>query len=174
MAALAIQAVVAAVFLSCVLSPRLAETLGVANSFKRARGWSESTRLVLDRAREDPSLTAITVNNRFLYYAISYYGRDRLKQPTTPPLTAWLLGPEPQNQAETSSPLTPALGARVLGVAYEGGWRDEMMADFRSTSQREIASVYLDRKHKRRLDLFVGEGFQPRPRDPTTGRPIRP
>lgn len=174
MAALAIQAVVAVVFLSCVLSPRLAETLGVANSLKRARGWSEATRLVLDRAQDDPSLTAITVNNRFLYYAISYYGRDRLKQPTTPPLTAWLLGPEPQNQAETSSPLTPALGERVLGVAYEGAWRDEMMADFRAASGHEIASVYLDRKHKRRLDLFVGEGFQPKPRDPVTGRPIRP
>jgi 4-amino-4-deoxy-L-arabinose transferase-like glycosyltransferase len=172
--ALAIQVVVAVVFLSCVLSPRLAENLGVANSFKRARGWSESTRLVLDRAREDPSLTAVAVNSRFLYYAISYYGRDRLKQPTTPPLTAWLLGPEPQNQAETSSPLTPALGARVLGVAYEGAWRDEMMGDFKSASQHEIASVYLDRKHKRRLDLFVGEGFQPKLRDPVTGRPIRP
>jgi hypothetical protein len=61
----------------------------------------------------------------------------------------------------------------VLGVAYEGAWRDEMMADFRTASSHEIASIYLDRKHKRRLDFFVGEGFQPRPRD-ASGRPIRP
>jgi hypothetical protein len=174
LAALAIQAAVAVVFLSCVLSPRLADTLGASNSLKRARGWSESTRLILDRAREDPGLTAIAVNNRFLYYAMSYYGRDRLKSPTTPPLTAWLLSAEPQNQAETTSPLTPALGKRVLAVAYEGAWRDEMMADFAAASSHEIASVYLDRKHKRRLDLFVGEGFQPRPRDPVSGRPIQP
>ncbi len=129
---------------------------------------------MLDRARQDPDLTAIAVNNRFLYYAISYYGRDRLKQPTTPPLTAWLLGPEPQNQAETTSPLTPALGGRVLGVVYEGAWRDEMMGDFRTASHHEIDSIYLDRKHKRRLDLFIGQGFRPRPRDSVSGRPIRP
>ena len=174
LAALASQAVVAAVFLSCVLSPRLAETLGAANSLKRAKGWSEATRLILDRARSDRSLTAIAVNNRFLYYAMSYYGRAELASPLTPPLTAWLLAPEPQNQAETTDPLTPALGGRVLGVAYEGAWRDEMMADFSAVSGQEIASVYLDRKHKRRLDLFVGEGFAPRPRDPVSGRPIRP
>jgi 4-amino-4-deoxy-L-arabinose transferase-like glycosyltransferase len=174
LAALAIQAVVAVVFLSCVLSPKLADTLGAANSLKRAKGWSESTRLILDRAREDPGLTAIAVNNRFLYYAMSYYGRDRLKSPITPPLTAWLLAPEPQNQAETTAPLTPTLGKRVLGVAYEGAWRDEMMGDFAAVSSREIASVYLDRKHKRRLDLFVGEGFQPRPRDLVSGRPTPP
>ena len=173
-AALAIQAATAAVFLGCVVSPRLADTLGAANSFKRAKGWSEATALILDRAREDPALTAIAVNNRFLYYAMSYYGRGRLKNPATPPLRAWLLTTEPQNQAETSAPLTAAVGHRVLGVAYEGAWRDEMMADFTTVSGHEIASVYLDRKHKRRLDLFVGEGFQPKPRDPATGHPIRP
>ncbi|MDB5425623.1 MAG: 4-amino-4-deoxy-L-arabinose transferase [Phenylobacterium sp.] len=173
-AALAIQAAAAAVFLGCVLSPGLADTLHAANSFKRAKGWSEATGLILDRAREDPGLTAIAVNNRFLYYAISYYGRGRLRNPGAPPLRAWLLAPEPQNQAETTAPLTPALGAHVLGVAYEGAWRDEMMADFTAVSGHEIASVYLDRKHKRRLDLFVGEGFAPRPRDPVSGHPTRP
>jgi len=173
-AALAIQAVVAAVFLSCVISPKLADTLHAANSFKRAKGWSQATDLILDRARQDPSLTAIAVNNRFLYYAMSYYGRGRLSGPTVPPLKAWLLTPAPQNQAETTAPLTAASGGRVLGVAYEGAWRDEMMSDFGRVSGHEIASVYLDRKHKRRLDLFVGEGFQPRPRDPVSGHPIRP
>jgi len=172
-AALAINAITAAVFLSCVVSPRFADTIGVANSFKRAKGWSEATRLILDRARTD-DFSAIAVNNRFLYYAISYYGRRELKSPATPPLKAWLLSPQPQNQAETAAPLTVASGQRVLGVAYEGAWRNEMMADFATISSREIASVYLDRKHKRRLDLFVGEGFSPRPRDPVSGHPIRP
>ena len=173
-AALAIQAAAAAVFLGCVLSPPLSETLHAANSFKRAKGWSEATNMILDRARDDPGLTAIAVNNRFLYYAISYYGRGRLKSPAMPPLRAWLLASAPQNQAETTAPLTTATGARVLGVAYEGAWRDEMMADFAAVSSHEIASIYLDRGHKRRLDLFIGEGFKPRPRDAVSGHPIRP
>lgn len=172
--ALAIQAVAAAVFVGCVMSPQLAEKLHAANSFKRAKGWSEATDMILERARSDPGLTAIAVNNRFLYYAISYYGRGQLKSPSVPPLRAWLLTGAPQNQAETTAPLTPANGARVLGVAYEGAWRDEMMADFTAVSGHEIASVYLDRGHKRRLDIFVGAGFKPRPRDPVSGHPIRP
>ncbi len=173
-AALALQTAAAAVFVGCVLSPKLADTLHAANSFKRAKGWSEATAMILDRAREDPGLTAIAVNNRFLYYAMSYYGRGRLKSPATPPLRAWLLTSTPQNQAETTAPLTVASGGRVLGVAYEGAWRDEMMADFTTVSGHEIASIYLDRKHKRRLDLFVGEGFTPRPRDRVSGRPTPP
>jgi hypothetical protein len=59
-------------------------------------------------------------------------------------------------------------------VALEGNWRDEMAGDFAHTSGTEIASVRLDRKHRRRIEMFVGEGFAPRPRDPLTGRPTPP
>jgi hypothetical protein len=173
-AAVAVQAVLAAAFLAFAVSPSLAERAGAANSFKRAKGWSQMTRLVLDRAELEQSagLSAIAVNNRFLYYAMNYYGRDRLAY--LPPLRAWLLAETPQNQAETSAPLTPAEGGRVLAVAMEGNYRPEMMADFRRTLGFEIASVSLDRKRKRRVEMFVGEGFEPRPRPGGSGRPTPP
>ncbi|HEY8573936.1 glycosyltransferase family 39 protein [Phenylobacterium sp.] len=173
-AALALQAVLAAVFLAFAVSPRLAEQAGAANSFKRAKGWSQMTDLILDRAEVERSagLSAIAVNNRFLYYAMNYYGRDRL--PGMPPLRAWLLAATPQNQAETSAPLIPAEGRRVLGVALEGNYRPEMMADFRRTLGFEIANVSLDRRRKRRVEMFVGEDFAPRPRPGDTGRPTPP
>jgi len=172
--ALALQAVIAAAFLAFIVSPGLAERAGVANSFKRAKGWSQLTEIVLDRAEVERGggLSAIAVNNRFLYFAMSYYGRDRL--PYLPPLTAWLLAAGPQNQAEMSAPLTRAHGQRVLAVAMEGNYRTEMAADFTRTLGREIASVSLDRKRKRRVEMFVGEGFDPRPRDPVTGLPTPP
>jgi 4-amino-4-deoxy-L-arabinose transferase-like glycosyltransferase len=175
-AALVIQATVAALFLAFTISPAFAERLGAANSFKRAKGWEETTDLILRRAEiEAPAgLDAIAVNSRFLYYAMRYYGRDWFDDPSAPPLTAWLLADTPQNQAETSAPLTPARGGRVLAVALEGNWQAEMAGDFRRVSGVEIASVRLDRKRKRRVDLFVGEGFEPRPRDPLTGRPRSP
>ena len=172
-AAVAIQALVAAIFLAGVTSPDFADRLGLANGLKRARGWSETTDLILDRADQERGLTAIAVNNRFLFYAISYYGRDRLGA-GAPPLTSWLLMDGPRNQAETTAPLTPAIGKRVLMVSYEGWRRAEMQADFAETQGVEIASVGLDRRHKRKVEMFVGKGFSPRPRDPVSGRPTPP
>lgn len=178
-AAVVLQALLAATFLAFAVSPGLAERAGAANSFKRAKGWSQLTRLVLDRADVERGgrggLSAIAVNNRFLFYAMSYYGRDRLAEPGAPPLKAWLLTDAPQNQAETSAPLTPANGKRVLGVALEGNYREEMMADFRRTLSVEIASVSLDRKRRRTAVLFVGEDFAPRTRPPAgSGHPTPP
>ena len=104
-AAIAIQALAAGLFLMAVLSPSLADRLGAANSLKRARGWSQTAEAVVRRARvEEPAgLSAIAVNNRFLYYALAYYGRAYLREPLAPKLTAiWLRGTAAGNQAEAS------------------------------------------------------------------------
>src|SRR5690606_28212192 len=113
---------------------------------------SQTTEAVLDRAAREGELTAIAVNDRFLFYAISYYGREELAAPGAPPLRSWLLTGEPQNQAEASAPLTPAEGARVLAVAYEGTWRKEMQADFRRALGLEIVRIGLDPERQRRLE----------------------
>ena len=190
-AGLAIQGAVAAFFLVSVISPTVADKAGLSNGLKRARGWSQTTRVILDRAEREPGLTAIAVNNRFLYYAVSYYGRERLgpacpkdtrffpKRPVrscdraggAPPLVSWLLMDGPRNQAETAAPLTPAIGRRVLLVSYEGWRRAEMQADFAVARDLEIGSVWLDRRHKRKVEMFVGQGFAPRPRDNPSGLP---
>lgn len=172
-AALAMQGAIAAFFLAAVISPALADRAGLANGLKRARGWSQTTELILDRAEREPGLTAIAVNNRFLFYAVSYYGRDRLGF-GAPPLASWLLMEGPRNQAETTAPLTRAIGRRVLMVAYEGWRRGEMEADFTKASGLEIGSVWLDRRHRRKVEMFVGEGFRPRPRNAVTGLPTPP
>lgn len=169
-AAVATQAAVAALFLAVVVSPALADRAGLSNGLKRARGWAQTADLVFDRADREPELSAIAVNNRFLFYALAYYGRDR----AAPPLTSWLLMDGPRNQAETSAPLTRAIGRRVLMVAYEGWRRAEMQGDFARASGLEIASVRLDRKHRRKVEMFVGEAFAPRPRDPVSGLPTPP
>jgi 4-amino-4-deoxy-L-arabinose transferase-like glycosyltransferase len=170
---LAIQGVVAAAFLAAVISPALADKMGLANGLKRARGWSQTADLILNRAALEPGLTAIAVNNRFLFYATAYYGRERLAQSGVP-LASWLLMEGPRNQAETAAPLTPAIGKRVLMVSYEGWRRAEMEADFARASGLEIGSVWLDRRHKRKIEMFTGEDFSPRPRDPVSGLPQRP
>jgi len=172
--AIAMQAVVAAVFLACVLNPPFSEKVGLANAFKRAKGWSQLTEDVVGRALREPpgAISAIAVNDRFLFNAMAYYGRDFLALPGQPPLVVWLREAHPQNQAETTAPLTPALGRRVLAVSLEQVYRDEMAADFKAVSGREIVSTRLDHKRRRRAEIFVGEDFTPRPRDPVSGKPI--
>lgn len=175
-AAVAMQAALAALVLLVLVQPRTADALGGANSLKRVRGWSQTVRLITDRARieQDAGLSSIAVNDRFLFYALAYYGRDYFREPGAPPLVYWLLTGKPQNQAESSAPLTERTGVRALGVVAEGYYRNQMMADFTRVLGREIDNVYLDPKHQRRIEMFVGQGFQPQPRDPVSGLPRRP
>ena len=172
-AAFAIQAAIAAAFLALVMAPSVADSLGISNSAKRARGRAQTADVIVRRARvESPAgLSAIAVNNRFLYYAFAYYGRAYLREPLAPPLKIWLRGTEAGNQAESSAPLTAASGQRVLAVAYESWFNTEMARDFTRVLEPEIDHVWIDRKRRRTLDMFVGEGFAPRPRDPATGYP---
>jgi 4-amino-4-deoxy-L-arabinose transferase-like glycosyltransferase len=176
-AGLTLQAILAAVFLAWVINPRTAESMGVANSFKRARGWKASVEAIVDRARSERvrgTVTAVAVDDRFLFNAAAYYGRDYFGQPGTPSLRMWVHEARPQNQAETEAPLTAVLGQRALVASLEGGYRPEIEQDFARTFGLEIVRIGLDRKHSRRTDLFVAEGFAPLPRDPVTGLPPKP
>jgi len=56
-------------------------------------------------------------------------------------------------------------------VAYEGEFSTEMASDFSRVLRPEIDDVFLDKTHRRTLEMFVGEGFLPQPRDPQTGYP---
>ena len=161
---LGLQALVAAVFFLWVANPKTADAMGAANSFKRARGWEQTVESITAIAQADPTITAVAVDNRFLFNEAAYYGRDVFGQAGAPPLRMWVSGPVARNQAEAEAPLTPALGARVLGASYEGVYRDRMLADFEAAKVVEIARVRLDAKHTRRTELLVGENFRPVPR----------
>ena len=176
-AAITLQAVFCAVFMVCMVNPRVADTLGAANSFKRVRGWEQGTQALIGRAREEQAgggLDAVALDDRFLFNVTAYYGRDYFGKAGAPPLRMWVHEARPQNQAETETPLTTAQGRRVLIASFEGGYRPEIEQDFARTSGLEIVRVRLDRDHARRIDLFIAEGFAPLPRDPVTGLPPKP
>ena len=168
----ALQGTAAGLFLIAAASPTLADRAGLGNAFKRARGWSQTTQAVIDRARATPGLTAIATDDRFLFNAMTYYGRDALARPGAPPLRMWMRRPWANTQAELTEPLKPSEGGRVLGASLEGVYLDEMRDDFARAGPVSTAAVRLDPKRVRRVALFVGEGLAPRPRDPVTGLPI--
>ncbi|MDB5440741.1 MAG: hypothetical protein JWM33_3168 [Caulobacteraceae bacterium] len=160
-AALGLQAVVAVAFIALVVSPRLQERLNMANSFKRAKGWDEINRSVVERARiEDAQgLTAVAVDDRFLFNELAYYGRDYFGK-EGPPLAIWTEGGVAHNQAEAAAPLTAANGGRVLVASLNPDLEGKIKADFAQTPGEEILRVTLDRKRSRRTDVFVGEGYK--------------
>jgi 4-amino-4-deoxy-L-arabinose transferase-like glycosyltransferase len=181
-AIVASQGVIAAIFLSVFAFPGLADRAGFANSFKRARGWAAST-VVVEQAAETAislgrPLTALAVDDRFLFNALSYYGRDGRGQPAAAlpaPLKMWVREAKPHSQAETMAPLVAADGGRVLIVNFTPIYKSEIIADFvRVEPGLQAAVIPLDAKHQRNLTLFVGDDFQRQPRDPRTGRPVHP
>ena len=173
-AAAATQGLVAALFLAFVISPDLADRMGFANSFKRAKGWSQMTQAITDRAMHDLSLSAIAVDDRFLFNAAAYYGRDYFARADAAPLRMWVRTATPQNQAEIAAPLQAEEGGRVLAVSLEPDYAPEMRADFTGTGQDEVVNVRLDSQRSRRAEIFTGEAYVRRPRDPVTGLPTQP
>jgi len=150
----------------------------MANSFKRARGWDETVRAIIGRSREEQALhgglTAVAVDDRFLYNVAAYYGRDYFGTPQAPPLRMWVHEIAARNQAEAEAPLDPALGGRVLVASLEGVYRAKIEQDFAKASDLQIVRIRLDKTRSRRTDLFIAQGFAPVPRDPVTGLPPNP
>ncbi|HEX6867106.1 MAG TPA: glycosyltransferase family 39 protein [Caulobacteraceae bacterium] len=160
---LGLQALAAALFLIWVAFPKTADAMGASNSFKRARGWEQTTRTIVERAKMEPGLTAVAVDDRFLFNAAAYYGRDYFGK-EGPPLRMWVSSAHAQNQAEAEAPLTRELGGRVLAASLEGTYRERMAADFRNAWTVEIIRVRLDPERVRRVELMIGDGFEPKAR----------
>ena len=176
---LALQAILAVGMLLIVADPTLADHLGQSNAIKRARGWEQMSKMVVEQAQLaqlNGGLSAIAVDDRFLFNALAYYGRDYLNGPDAPPLTIWVRKSHAGNQAEATAPLTPALGRRVLVVSLDGLQANRIAADFGSARTITIlhqilgmkcAARYADDQktyeHRclRRETLLVGEGFRP-------------
>ena len=166
-AAMASQAAIAMVVVVAVSTPGAADALGLGNSIKRARGWREAADAVMGRLaleRASGTVTALAVDDRFLFNALAYYARAPLTAPGAPPLRIWVREANPNNQAETTSPLTPAEGGRVLFAQAIESYHQETLADFASVEREEQLRIPLDRKRTRDIALFVASGFQPIPR----------
>lgn len=174
------QATFAVILLVVMLNPRTAETLGQENAIKRLKGWEDTAQAMVRRAEvemADQGLSAIAVDDRFLFNAMAYYGRDFFAKPGAPPLTIWLRKNRAGNQAEANAPLTPALGSRVLVVtaaevrlkedpdAKMKPREDMIAADFVRAQTVDVSRSRLDSKRMRRAVLILGEDFRPKPKD---------
>ena len=178
-AVLVSQIVIALIFLTAFSAPMVADWVKAGNSFKRAKGWAASTTAIRNAALSaGQPLSAVAVDDRFLFNALSYYGRDNKNVPAgslPAPLKMWVREARPHNQAETNSPLTDTFGARVFVANAVPHYTREIVKDFGSIEPgAKTVSVSLDAERTRTFTFMVADKFRRRPRDPVTGRPILP
>jgi hypothetical protein len=106
-------------------------------------------------------LSAVAVDGRDLFNEAAYYGRGYFGQAGAPPLRIWRLASAPGNEAELAAPLTVATGRRVVAASLGGVGDTAIMNSFARSGDLQINTIGLDRRHSRRIDTFIAEGFAP-------------
>jgi 4-amino-4-deoxy-L-arabinose transferase-like glycosyltransferase len=167
-AALGLQGAVAALLLTVVAVPQLADATGAGRRLSRVRGWAETASFVAGAARAQSGLTAVAVEDRYLFNELAYYGRGYFDAAGGAPLrmrpAALAL-----NEAELSSPLAPSEAGRVL-IAETAGLPPSpaLPGDFQRTSPLARRTIPLGGGKVREVELTIGEGWRP------TSRPTQP
>lgn len=173
-AALALNVALGAGMIAAAFDP------GFSNRFKNvrtARAWDETARQIAVRAIAqpgEPPFTAVMVDDRSTFFALSYYWRDaRAAGAPLPPLRMWRLYDEPHNSAELTDPMRPEEGGRVLVVHLRRGFLPFVAGDFAVFRTVEHLTVPLGGEYTREIEISVGEGFAPAPRDQEFLRRVR-
>ncbi len=170
-ATLGLQGAVAALVLIVVAAPRIADATGNGRRMARLRGWDTTAALVTSAARAAAAqggLTAVAVEDRYMFNALAYYGRSYFEAPGAAPLR---MRPAAKalNEAELSDPLTPAEAGRVL-IAETVGLPESpgLPADFARTTPVGQWTLPLGGRKTRIVQLMLGEDYKP------SGRPTAP
>ncbi len=173
-AAIAINAAIGIAMIAAATDPAL------SNRFKgvrTARAWDETARqiAVLAIAQPgEPPFTAVMVDDRTTFFELSYYWRHAQRAGTPlPPLRMWRLYDDAHNSAEATHPMRPEDGGRVLVVHMRPGYLPFVAGDFTVFRNVQHLTVPLGGGHRRELEISVGEGFAPAPRDAEFIRRLR-
>ncbi len=164
--AVALQGAVAALLLLLLAEPGLADATGNGRRLARVRGWDRTAALVTSAARGAAAhggLSAVAVEDRYMFNALAYYGRRQFEAPGSIPLR---IRPAAKalNEAELSEPLTPAEAGRVLIAETQGPpEKPGLPGDFARITPIGQWTLPLGGKKARVVQLMLGEGYKPAP-----------
>ena len=164
-ATIGLQGAVAALLLLVLAAPQIADATGNGRRLARVRRWDETADLVTAAARSAQAhggLSAVAVEDRYMFNALAYYGRGYFQAPGSAPLR---MRPAAKalNEAELSDPLTAAEGRRVL-VAETVGLPETpgLPGEFARITPLGQWTLQLGGKKTRVVQLLIGEGFSPK------------
>ena len=110
--------------------------------------------------------STVLVDDRMTYFELSYYWREaRRAGAPLPPVRMWLLHGHANNSAESTDPMRPEEGGRVLVVHLTPAYLPLVATDFTTFRTVEHLTVPLGGGVNRELEISIGEGFAPLPRD---------
>ncbi len=154
------------------LSAVIATNPAIANQAKgirTARNWEETANEIARRAAVQPGelpFSTVLVDDRMTYFELSYYWREaRRAGAPLPPVRMWLLHGHANNSAESTDPMRPEEGGRVLVVHLTPAYLPLVATDFTTFRTVEHLTVPLGGGVNRELEISIGEGFAPLPRD---------
>lgn len=140
-----------------------------AKGIRTAQGWEQTAREIALRAATQPGeapFTAVLVDDRATYFELNYYWRHaRRAGAPLPPVRMWLLQAEAHNSAESTDPMRSEEGGRVLVVHLQSSYLPFVAGDFTVFRTVEHLTVPLGGGVNREMEISVGEGFAPAPRD---------
>lgn len=160
-AGLAINIVIGVLFSVAWVSPSIADATGASAGMKGVRGWRETTSELVAKAKE-VNASALMVDDREIWHALDYYGRDM----DMPPLRAWQSGAHPRSHAEEAGKLLPGEDTRVLIATVGDSARPIIREDFKSIEVLGYIDIKLTPKRDRRFKLYLASGYSQAPRTP--------
>lgn len=162
----ALNVIMAVAFAVFILTPQY------SNGSKNVRGmraWDETAREIALRAAPQPGeapFTAVLVDDRAVFFALTYYWRDaRRAGAPLPPVRQWRMYAEARSSADATDPMRPEEGGRVLVVHLTPRYLPLVAGDFTVFRTVEHLTIPLGGGINRELEISVGEGFAPAPRD---------
>ncbi len=127
------------------------------------RGWDSTAALVTSAARAAAAhggLSAVAVEDRYMFNALAYYGREYFQRPGSAPLR---IRPAAKalNEAELSDPLTPrearlVLIAETVGLPPQPG----LPGDFARITPVGRWTIPLGGGKTRIVQLMLGAGYR--------------
>lgn len=147
-----------AVMMSMAASVPLSEAVGVANAFKRVRGWDE-TASELTQAFDRSGAQALVFDNRNDFHQMQRYARD-----IDAPLYMWLRYGGPISHAEQGWPLPGGYQDEVLVVSERPEEIPVMRRDFERFERFGEITIALGGNRERHYELFLAQGYDREPR----------
>lgn len=168
------------VLIATIVTAIVLELPAYSNQWKgvrTTRAWEETAQEIALRAVAQPGeapFTAVLVDDRTTYFELAYYWRHaRRAGAPLPPVRMWLLHGEAANSAEATDPMRAEEGGRVLVVHMRPDYIPYVAGDFTVFRNVEHLTVPLGGDFNRELEISVGEGFAPAPRDAAFERRLR-
>ncbi|WP_440957940.1 ArnT family glycosyltransferase [Oceanicaulis sp. LC35] len=140
-------------------STPLSDAAGLANAFKRVRGWPETIEAVETVSREQ-GVSTLVYDNRNDMHQFQRYGADFDGQ-----VFMWVRAEHAQNFAEQTWPLPDGFSAPVLIISERPEEEPLLDWDFDQFEQVEEISIPLGGDRYRTYRIFRASGYQRLERD---------